>query len=60
MKYFLWFLCVLFMASGCASKRYTKKASKFEEAGLYKDAAKYYYEAVKRKDRNVQAKLNLQ
>jgi hypothetical protein len=59
MKYFLWFLCVLFLASGCASKRYTKKASKFEEAGLYKDAAEYYYEAIKRKDSNVDAKLGL-
>lgn len=59
MKHFLWFFCLLFLMSGCASKRYTKKASKFEDAGLYKDASDYYYEAVKRKDSNVEAKLGL-
>jgi len=47
------------MIAGCASKRYTKKASKFEEAGLYEDAAEYYYQAVKKKDSNVDAKLGL-
>lgn len=59
MKYFLWFILLLFLAAGCASKKYTKKAAKFEEAGLYNDAAEYYYEAVKRKDSNVDAKLGL-
>jgi hypothetical protein len=59
MKSFLWLFCLLFLVSGCASKRYTKKASKFEDAGLYKDASEYYYEAVKRKDSNVEAKLGL-
>ncbi|MCD4697238.1 MAG: hypothetical protein K8S16_13455 [Bacteroidales bacterium] len=57
-KTILILLCA-FLFTGCASKRYTKKASKFEEAGLYKDAAEYYYEAVKRKDSNVDAKLGL-
>lgn len=47
------------VASSCASKRYTKKAVKFEEAGLYEDAANYYYEAVKKKASNVEAKLGL-
>ena len=59
MKFFLCLFILLFLISGCASKRYTKKASKFEEAGLYKDASEYYYEAVKRKDSNVDAKLGL-
>ncbi|MEZ5084039.1 MAG: hypothetical protein R2750_11415 [Bacteroidales bacterium] len=59
MRYFIWFILLLFLAAGCASKKYTKKAAKFEEAGLYNDAAEYYYEAVKRKDSNVDAKLGL-
>lgn len=59
MKHFLFVFCLVFLISGCASKRYTKKASKFEDAGLYKDASEYYYEAVKRKDSNVDAKLGL-
>ena len=52
------FPTVLFVTS-CASARYAKKAEKFEEAGLFEDAANYYYEAVKRKDSNVEAKLGL-
>ncbi len=50
---------IIGIAAGCASKRYAKKAAEFEEAGLYKDAANYYYESVKRKDTNVEAKLGL-
>jgi hypothetical protein len=53
------FVLMLVLMAGCASKRYTKKATKFEEAGLYRDAAEYYYEAIKRKDSNVDAKLGL-
>jgi len=59
MKYLVRILCILILTTGCASKRYTRKASKFEDAGLYKDAAACYYEAVKRKDSNVDAKLGL-
>ena len=59
MNKILLFLGILLLATSCASKRYTKKASKFEEAGLYEDAAEYYYEAIKRKDSNVDAKLGL-
>lgn len=59
MKKILLFLSVILLVAGCASKRYTKKAAKFEEAGLYEDAAEYYYQAVKKKDSNVDAKLGL-
>lgn len=59
MKKILLFLSVILLIAGCASKRYTKKAAKFEEAGLYEDAAAYYYEAVRKKDSNVDAKLGL-
>lgn len=59
MKKIVLFLSIILLIAGCASKRYTKKAAKFEEAGLYEDAAEYYYEAVKKKDSNVDAKLGL-
>jgi len=60
MKKTLLLLSAILVIAGCASKRYTKKAVKFEEAGLYEDAAEYYYQAVKKKDSNVEAKLGLQ
>jgi hypothetical protein len=59
MKKILLLLTVILLIGGCASKRYTKKAVKFEEAGLYEDAAEYYYQAIKKKDSNVDAKLGL-
>jgi len=59
MKKILFILSAILLVAGCASKRYTKKATKFEEAGLYEDAAEYYYQAVKKKDSNVDAKLGL-
>ncbi|MDY6801233.1 MAG: hypothetical protein SVU94_08425 [Bacteroidota bacterium] len=59
MKKTLLLLSAILLIAGCASKRYTKKAAKFEEAGLYEDAAEYYYQAVKKKDSNVDAKLGL-
>ncbi|MDA3953520.1 MAG: hypothetical protein PF485_07725 [Bacteroidales bacterium] len=59
MKKIIFLLSIILLVAGCASKRYTKKASKFEEAGLYEDAAEYYYQAVKKKDSNVDAKLGL-
>jgi hypothetical protein len=59
MKNFCLIFFVLLLVAGCASRRFTKQAAKFEQAGLYEDAAEYYYEAVKRKDSNVEAKLGL-
>lgn len=59
MKKILLLLTVVLLVGGCASKRYTKKAVKFEQAGLYEDAAEYYYQAIKKKDSNVDAKLGL-
>jgi hypothetical protein len=59
MKRIIFFLCIIFLVAGCASKRYTKKGAKFEEAGLYEDAANNYYEAAMRKSSNVDAKLGL-
>jgi len=59
MQRIIFFLCIVFLVAGCASKRYTKKGAKFEEAGLYEDAANNYYEAARRKSSNVDAKLGL-
>jgi len=59
MKKILFLLTLVLLIAGCASKRNTKKAAKFEEAGLYEDAAEYYYVAVKKKASNVDAKLGL-
>ncbi|MBU8892168.1 MAG: hypothetical protein KOO66_05280 [Bacteroidales bacterium] len=59
MKKILLILGVILLITSCASKRYVKKAAKFEEAGLYEDAAEYYYQAVKKKDSNVDGKLGL-
>lgn len=59
MKHVILFAFLLILMAGCASKRYTKQAARFEQAGLFEDAAEYYYEAVKRKDSNVEAKLGL-
>lgn len=59
MKKILFILTVILLVTGCASKRNTKKAIKFEQAGLYEDAAEYYYIAVKKKASNVDAKLGL-
>lgn len=49
----------LIMLPGCAAKRYAKKAAKFEEAGLYKDAAGLYYKSVERNRTKVEPKLGL-
>lgn len=57
-KYFPYFL-ILLVLTGCASKKFTKRGEKFEEAGLYTDAAEYYYQAVKRKGSNLDAKIGL-
>ncbi len=59
MKKIVLILSVILLITSCASKRFVKKAVKFEEAGLYEDAAEYYYQAVLKKDSNVDGKLGL-
>jgi hypothetical protein len=59
MRKFCLIISAILLLTGCASKRFTKQAARFEQAGLYEDAAEYYYQAVKRKDSNVEAKLGL-
>jgi len=57
-RLFLFLSIVLFTLS-CASKRYARKAEEFENAGLYQDAAEYYYRSVSKNEKNVEAKLGL-
>ncbi|MGM0567089.1 MAG: tetratricopeptide repeat protein [Bacteroidota bacterium] len=53
------FTAVLLILSGCASKRLAKKGKEHQEAGFYEDAASYYYEALKKNDNNLDAKIGL-
>src|SRR6056297_635613 len=59
MQRFLLFLSIALIAFSCASKRYARKAEEFENAGLYQDAAEYYYRSVSKNEKNVEAKLGL-
>jgi len=59
MQRFLLFLTVILFTVSCASKRYARKAEEFESAGLYQDAAEYYYKSVSKNEKNVEAKLGL-
>lgn len=52
-------IAFVFTAFSCASKRLTKKGQKHEAAGLYTDAAEFYYQALLKKDDNIDAKLGL-
>jgi len=59
MQRLLMLLVTLLVVASCASKRYARKAKEFEEAGLFEDAAEYYYKSVSRNEKNVEAKLGL-
>ncbi|WP_430815386.1 hypothetical protein [Carboxylicivirga sp. RSCT41] len=60
MKQLLPILIGLMLLSACASKRNYNKAQKFDEAGLYSDAAALYYKSLKANKNNIDAKLGLQ
>ncbi|MDA3867399.1 MAG: hypothetical protein PF489_11720 [Salinivirgaceae bacterium] len=51
---------IFLLLFGCAANRYAKRATKFEDAGLYKDAAEMYYQSVSRNQNKVDPKLGLQ
>ncbi len=59
MQRLLMLLVTLLVVASCASKRYARKAEEFEKAGLYQDAAEYYYKSVSKNEKNVEAKLGL-
>jgi hypothetical protein len=48
------------LVSGCASKHYAKQAKKYDQAGLFRDAAQMYYQSVVANNKNIEAKLGLQ
>lgn len=53
--------CVgVILLSSCASKRYGNKARKLDEAGLFSEAARMYYESVVANGNNVESKIGLQ
>ncbi len=52
-------ILVVFVSYGCASKRLTKNASKMEQAGIYDQAANYYYQAYVKKRTNIDALIGL-
>ncbi len=56
----LFLLVIMASLTGCASKRYASKARKFDEAGLFADAAELYYQSVFKNPQNIEAKLGLQ
>lgn len=54
---FLLFIISLVHCTG--SKKMVKKAQKLEEAGLYQDAAAFYYDGLKRNPKNINAIIGL-
>ncbi|MFO7864882.1 MAG: hypothetical protein R6U85_12860 [Salinivirgaceae bacterium] len=60
MRKLLIFSAIFLLLFGCAASRYAKRAAKFEDAGLYKDAAEMYYQSVSRNQNKVDPKLGLQ
>lgn len=61
MKVVLPFLLIgVIVLSSCASKRNYNKAQKFDESGLYTDAAALYLKSVVANSNNIDAKLGLQ
>ncbi|MCB0809685.1 MAG: hypothetical protein KDB96_10435 [Flavobacteriales bacterium] len=50
---------VLLMAGCSGSKSYSKKADKLDEAGMYSEAADFYYQALVRNNKNIDATIGL-
>ncbi|MCC6684225.1 MAG: hypothetical protein IT247_04050 [Bacteroidia bacterium] len=58
-KYLL-FLFAPFLLFACnPSRSLTKKGQKLETAGMYREAANYYYDAVRYNNRNIEAQIGL-
>ncbi len=53
-------LTSILIIEGCSgTKKYAKQALEFEAAGMYKDAAKYYLESLRRDPNNIEARIGL-
>jgi tetratricopeptide (TPR) repeat protein len=55
----LFLTIVILLLTGCASKRHLKNAVKYDEAGLYEDAAQLYMRSLSANRDNIEAKLGL-
>ncbi|MBS2100608.1 hypothetical protein [Carboxylicivirga linearis] len=58
--HFIILLMSVIAFSSCKSKRLVNKATKFDDAGLYMDAAQLYYQSLAANQNNIDAKLGLQ
>jgi hypothetical protein len=53
------FMIITAVAGSCAYKRLAKKASDFEEKGMYSEASELYYQSVLKKSSFIDARLGL-
>lgn len=59
-KWILAFFVLLLLGAGCSgSKKMAKKGDQLNEAGMYQEAATYYYNAVLRNQNNIDASIGL-
>ena len=58
-RYLLILTSITIVLTGCASKRHLKNALKYDEAGLYEDAANLYMRSLSANRDNIEAKLGL-
>jgi hypothetical protein len=57
-KYFV-FILILLVGASCSHKRFAKKASKFEEQGMYQEASDLYYQSLIAKRSYIDAQVGL-
>ncbi|MFP4663077.1 MAG: hypothetical protein ACLFM1_01495 [Bacteroidales bacterium] len=55
----IFFALMVGLVSSCAHKRLAKKASEFEEKGMYTEASELYYQSVLKKSTFIDARLGL-
>lgn len=53
-------ILLAFAIFSCTSSRFAKQAKKYDEAGLYRDAAQMYLQSVLANGKNIDAKMGLQ
>ncbi|MEA1873939.1 MAG: hypothetical protein U9N51_05865 [Bacteroidota bacterium] len=57
-KYFV-FILILLVGASCSHKRFARKASKFEEQGMYQEASDLYYQSLIAKQSYIDAQVGL-
>lgn len=58
-KYFTILLAIMLLSGGCAVKKMIKQAEQFEGAGMFKEAAELYYQALLKKPSKAEYKIAL-